>query len=294
MEKTVKSLYYNEKCNPIFLKYHLRKSDIKAIYSIIGDVFFHEEFQRRLTDEFPHHGNITVGEHIMEVTVVTYILIKKYNLNVNMEYALLIAMLHDMYTRPWQNTGIKKKSFLHKHGFVHPIPAALNTCKLYEHLFKTPDGKIDIFKSRVILDGIIHHMFILPVASLDDSLENKFEIDNYETIKEINPELLAIIYESCQRCKIDKLEVSLCPSMYPEGNVVSVADKYVSVHQLENLESTIALLGFSNPNVGKKDNDKRQNSLESIKLNFIRRILPYIIKIGEVVKDNQLCLKRGK
>ena len=44
---------------------------------MIEIIYIHDEFQRRMTSEFKHHGEITLGAHILEDTVVNYLLSKK-------------------------------------------------------------------------------------------------------------------------------------------------------------------------------------------------------------------------
>lgn len=41
------------------------------------NIFIHDEFQRRMNPEFPHHNKITLGEHILENTIVTCLLSQK-------------------------------------------------------------------------------------------------------------------------------------------------------------------------------------------------------------------------
>ena len=58
--------------------YNLTLSDIKKIDKIIEPIYKHKEFKRRLTKEFLHHSDITLGEHILADTIVTYKLCKKF------------------------------------------------------------------------------------------------------------------------------------------------------------------------------------------------------------------------
>ena len=50
----------------VFKKYNLNTSDINYLNSIILSIYKHPEFQRRMTNEFLHHSDITLGEHILE------------------------------------------------------------------------------------------------------------------------------------------------------------------------------------------------------------------------------------
>ncbi len=232
--------------NYIFNKYNLDKKDIKYIYHIIRNIFEHDEFQRRLTKEFYHHGTTTLGEHILEDTVVTYILCKKSNKKVNLEYALKIAMMHDLYTKSWQNSGIKKQHFFHKHGFSHPIEAVINSINWFNEEF------YDNYKSRVLIDGIVHHMYPLPVMCFNDCDINYFELNNYELLKNISYKLKKIIIASSNKNKIN--DISLCKSEYMEGRIMSHADKIVSFNQLENVSSTLALVTGKNKSLYNKYN----------------------------------------
>ena len=84
-------------------KYKLANKEIEEILKIINSIYLHEEFQRRMTSEFLHHDKITLGEHIIEDTIVTYLLSKKHidTPDFNLDIALKTSMLHDLYTLPW-------------------------------------------------------------------------------------------------------------------------------------------------------------------------------------------------
>lgn len=55
-----------------------------------------------MTDEYYHHDKITLGEHILEDTIVTYLLSKKHKKNpkYNTNVASKIAMMHDLNMYP--------------------------------------------------------------------------------------------------------------------------------------------------------------------------------------------------
>ena len=161
--------------NDIFNKYKLTDVEKEELYAIIYPIFKHEEFQRRMKSDFKHHSDITLGEHILEDTTLTYLLVKKRpRKNINLSLALKIAMLHDLYTNPWQNSSTKVKKFFNKHGFRHPLEAVINSISWYPELFT------DSFESEIIIDGILHHMYPLPVRFLDDNVE----MLNVETLDE--------------------------------------------------------------------------------------------------------------
>ena len=51
-------------------KYKLSNIEKEELLSIIAFIYNHDEFQRRLTKDFLHHDTITLGEHIIEVTIM--------------------------------------------------------------------------------------------------------------------------------------------------------------------------------------------------------------------------------
>ncbi len=63
--------------NLLFDKYKTDQEDRITIKKIIHDILIHDEFQKRFEKDFYHHGSIMLGEHILEDTIVTYILCKK-------------------------------------------------------------------------------------------------------------------------------------------------------------------------------------------------------------------------
>ena len=63
--------------NSLMLKYGLSKDERKEFFKIIYKIFRHKEFQRRMTSEFNHHNDITLGYHVLEVALCTYKTCKK-------------------------------------------------------------------------------------------------------------------------------------------------------------------------------------------------------------------------
>ena len=63
--------------NNLMLKYGLSKDERKEFFKIIYKIFRHKEFQRRMTSEFNHHNDITLGYHVLEVALCTYKTCKK-------------------------------------------------------------------------------------------------------------------------------------------------------------------------------------------------------------------------
>ena len=209
-------------------KYKLNDSEKKEILTIIDPIYSHDEFQKRMTDDFPHHNTVTLGQHILEVTIMTYILHKKHNSKTRLDLALKIAMCHDLYTSPWQNDPEgKKDKFFNKSGFRHPIEAAINAITWYPQIFNSKDD------AKIIIDGIVHHMFPLPVSKFKNSKNNILQLRNFDYIKDLDPQIKKILIKTSNR--VSNSKVSFCPSAYKEGRLISKADKIVSCHNFKNV-----------------------------------------------------------
>ena len=223
----------------LFDKYGLHEVERVEIYEMIKNIFLHDEFQRRCTNEFLHHGNTTLGEHLLEDTIITYLLLStEKEKSIDMELALKISMMHDLYTIPWQNSGIKKSSVTHLHGFSHPLEAAINSISWFKDEFK------DDYKAKVLIDGIIHHMYPLPVLSMTDNKKNELELNNNKLYKRLSKKHKQMIIDSSNRSKIGK--VSLSRSMYLEGRVMARADKIASTKQFDCATDVTALVTGKN------------------------------------------------
>lgn len=225
----------NKKLERIINKYKLNNNDKEELLDIIKPIYEHSEFQRRMTNEFLHHSDITLGEHILEDSILTYIMSKKYKKNIDVSLAVKIAMFHDLYTVSWQNPSkvLKEKHFFNKHGFRHPIEAVINAYNWYPEMFN------NINDAKIIIDGIIHHMYPLPVTKYIDSKDNILELKNYNLLLNIPDNIIKIINESTKRKCLKR--ISFCKSKYIEGKIMSKADKKVSYKQFKNLSSVIAL-----------------------------------------------------
>lgn len=215
---------------------YLTKEEQEEFLNIVKPIIDSDEFKERMSNKFPHHGKITLGEHILEVAILTYKKCKKKR-NVNLKTAVYIAMMHDLYSLPWQNNDdARVNHFFNKHGFRHPLEAAINSIKWYPEIYENNDSKI-------IIDGIIHHMFPLPVRTYElkeELLELKNNID-------IDIKYKNMILESSKRYKL--FNISLCRSKYKEGKIVSRCDKKVSLKQIKNIHNLTSLVTGHNKNL---------------------------------------------
>ena len=235
---------YQKEINEFFDKYNLSNDEKKELISIIYPIFSHLEFQRRMCDEFMHHGTVTLGEHILKDTILTYKLCKKYikKKEINIPLSIKISMLHDLYTSPWQNSNSHTK-FFHKHGFRHPIEAAINAAYWFPEFF------INENEAEIIIDGIIRHMFPLPVSSCKNEKIEKLEINNYDLFLKLPINIKNIIIKSIKRKRF--ISLSFTRSLYKEGRVMSKADKKIALSEIKNFSSAKALLTGKNKKIKK-------------------------------------------
>lgn len=226
-------------------KYGLTIKEKEELLDIIKPIFIHDEFQRRLTSEFYHHDQITLGQHILEVTILTYLFAKK-DKKINLEYSLNIAMLHDLYCQPWQNNpSSKPRKFYNGHGFRHPIESVINSSVWFPDIFN------EEHKNQIITDGIVHHMYPLPVMRFIEDDINIHELKNFDYIKHMDSTVKDSLINSSNRSITRNL--SITPSKYLEGVIVSNADKIVSVGNFKgsNINGITALITKKNKNLEK-------------------------------------------
>lgn len=114
-------------------------------YEIISEILGSEEFQKR--KHYKHHGDISVYDHSLAVSKLSYILAKKFNCDY--KSAAIAGLLHDFYYKPWQE-NIQKQKFLKKHGFVHAEQAMNNSYRFYAN-----------YMNEKIANSILRHMFPL-------------------------------------------------------------------------------------------------------------------------------------
>ena len=230
--------------NNILNKFKLSEEEKKEFLEIAIPIVKHEEFQKRMnSDIFPHHAKVSLGEHILSDAILTYKLAKKKKWKKeNRERAIRIALFHDLYELPWQNNDYKK-NFFNKHGFTHPLDAAINAATWYPELFK------EEVEREIILDGIIHHMFPFPVRALN---EKDAELHNQEKFEKLPTHIKKNIINSSKRKRIKA--VAFSRSRYKEGRIVSKADKKVAIgKELKSFHALLACITGHNSKLQKKD-----------------------------------------
>ena len=237
--------------NKVFNKYSLLEEDRKYLNKIIFPIIDNPNFKKRMTNEFLHHSDVTLGEHILEDTILTYILSKKYlsekkSNNYRIDLAIKIALFHDLYTIPWQNNkNARVHHFFSKHGFRHPIEAVINAITWYPDIFEKQDEAI------VIIDGILHHMYPLPVRVVNIKKINKVELKNIDDFNSLSLLYKEMIINNLKRGKLGIL--SFKKSKYIEGRIMAKADRIVSRGQIKNMSSLIALITGYNKKLNKKN-----------------------------------------
>ncbi len=75
------------------------------------------------------------------------------------------------------------------------------------------------------------------------------ELNNYELVKNIDDSLIDIIVISTNRKRVGT--ISVCPSKYKEGRIMSNSDKSVSIRQIKNVSSATALISGNNKSLKK-------------------------------------------
>ncbi len=220
---------------------YLNDLEKEEFLNIISLIYNHKEFKRRNTNEFLHHSDITLSNHIIEVACLSYLKgkkLQKKDKTFNLKACVLIAMMHDLYCIPWQNNDeARVKHFSNKHGFRHPLEAVINAITWFPELFD--DDK----QSTIIIDGIIHHMYPLGVRVLSNHMELKNEND----LKNIDKKYIEIIKKSTNRFKL--FHLSFAHSKFKEGRVVSICDKKVSIRQIKNIYSLTSLITGNNKSI---------------------------------------------
>ena len=143
-------------------------------YSIINEILKNEEFQKR--KNFMHHGNLSVYDHSLAVSKLSYTLAKR--LKKDYKSAAIGGLLHDFYVNPWKEIKEKQK-LLKKHGFTHALDAK-NNAKLY----------FPNLLNKKVENIIERHMFPLNVI-LPKYIESWIVtfVDKYVSMVEINVDI---------------------------------------------------------------------------------------------------------
>lgn len=126
----------------------MAEKEFNEYYDIIKEIIEHPEFQKRKT--YAHHGKITVYDHCLSVSKLSYKIAKK--LKKDYKAAAIGGLLHDFYYEPWQGKKIKQP-FLKKHGFTHAREARNNSYRYFE-----------IYMNEKIENIILRHMFPLNIT----------------------------------------------------------------------------------------------------------------------------------
>ena len=221
---------------------YLNKNEKEEFLNIIEPIVNHYEFQRRMTKKFPHHSDITLGMHILEVAILTYKKCKKLQLKnkkVDIKTAVYIAMMHDLYTVCWQNNNdANVKHFFNKHGFRHPLEATINSITWFNDLFNEQN-------SEILIDGILHHMYPLPIRKVTNNID--LELKNNKEYENLDIKYKEIIIKCTKRRSV--FNISICKSKYIEGRIVSNCDKKVSFSQIKNIDSLTSLITGKNKSI---------------------------------------------
>lgn len=133
----------------------------KSWYRIVRKILKNNEFQKRRL--FTHHEGESLWSHSIKVSFNSYKYAIKHN--VNERNCAIAGLLHDFYTRAWQD-GIeleqledkyrdrfinsKKEKLLEMHGFTHPYEALENSRKYFKK-----------YLNKNIENAIVTHMFPL-------------------------------------------------------------------------------------------------------------------------------------
>lgn len=204
----------------IFYEYNLSKGEIQDLWDIIRPIYKHTEFQKRLNPPYYHHEKTTLGEHIIRDAIITYKICIKKKMNEDIKKrAVLIAMFHDLYTKPWMQKN-PKKYLQNFHAFTHPIEAIINVITWFPNFF------VEVEDAEIIIDGVLHHMFPCPLRSpslIPLEINNKKEFNNLPYIykhlilKSLRPSFLR--------------SMTWRESIFIEGRIVSRADKISAMYK---------------------------------------------------------------
>ena len=147
---------------------------METFENLTKDIISNKDFNKLKNDL--HHG-ITRYDHSYRVAKWTYKICKLFSMK-NGEKTTRAALLHDFYTRAWQDSyelselddkyrvnfiNPKRKKLFEKHGFTHPIEALENSRTYFKK-----------YLNKDIENAIVTHMFPL-------SLFTKYKLPNNKT-----------------------------------------------------------------------------------------------------------------
>ncbi len=229
--------------NKIIDKYNVSNEERKAFWNIIRPIFEHKEFQKRMDASlYPHHDTVSLGDHIINDAILSYVLASKKLPEIDVSLTVIIAMFHDLYELPWQNSNLKKEMYVNNHAFVHPLEAIINAINWFPEYFE------DLNKAKIIIDGVIHHMWPFPVRAIDDDIET-LELNNKFKWDLVSEDLKKEIIYSTLRNYIKKLHLSYTRSEFLEGRIMSKADKKVSLIKDISLKGCLSVMTGKNSNL---------------------------------------------
>lgn len=199
-------------------RYNLKEKEMRSLWKLVKPIFCHVEFQKRLQDPFLHHQDVYVGEHILGDTILAYKVCKKKNKDADfIRRTVLISMFHDLYVQSWMIYN-PKKHFINSHAFLHPIEAIINAITWFPEYF------LDVEDAKIIIDGVLHHMYPCPVRAFTDL---EMELPNYELYEALDNKYKMIIECSLVPCMFRNM--SLRRSFYVEGRILSHVDKVITM-----------------------------------------------------------------
>lgn len=126
----------------------------KDYYVIVKEILESSEFQKRKT--YRHHGEISVYEHSLSVSILSYNIARKINIffgkMIINEYDIAVAsLLHDFYYNDYTKDKTKTP-FFKQHGFVHAREARDNSRKFFPQ-----------YMNDRVENTILRHMFPLNI-----------------------------------------------------------------------------------------------------------------------------------
>lgn len=238
MKEDIFTFYKN-----ICKEYKLSSYEIRKLWSLINPICEHEEFIKRCSAPYFHHGTKTLGEHILRDAIVTFKMVRNiksrsHNLVIKLDTAVYIAMFHDLYEIPWQNS-FQNKKFPNKHGFVHPIEAIVNAITWYPEYFASKNNAL------MIIDGVLHHMYPLAVRSVDGT---DLELNNIKKYEALPEKYKNMIKAATNNAKFGPF--SMRKSFFLEGRIMSKADKAVALKkEIKDVNSYMALINGYNKKI---------------------------------------------